>query len=265
MADLTVTPANCVNGYKPAQISGVPTEPCRDGFSARSVGNVVWCCQSEQKIGAGTGESTGATSSTGSTFAWSPQQQSSLTALIQKANQLLANPTGMSEPQRNRLYNYTTQGIKAPLAGELRSVEEAYGRAGLAGSPAQIAEQEKVRRSVRQQVADARAKLAIEEQATKAATEQASGTAASGILTQTAAMEKALEEANAARRGEGRADISQLLTLFSQLFGASSGSYQNVLSSIMSRLGAQTSGGAGAADWMPYLAYMAGNRLEGSK
>lgn len=263
---LAVAPTDCIGGYKPKQVGGIPIEPCRSGFSPRSVGRVTWCCQNSgtaaaEKVVPGVA---GAASAEPSTFSWSPSQQSAISQLIERAGALLRQPTGMTPEQREQMTSYVTRGIKAPLAGELRAVEEGYARGGLIGSPAQIAEQEKVRRSVREQVANARAKLAIDEQQQKYEREIGGLGAAGGALTQSASMERALEEANAARRGEGRESINQLLALFSQLFGASAGNYSNIMQAIMGRLGTSTQS-AGFGDWAPYLAYLGGQKLEGNK
>ena len=253
---IAAAPSGCLGGYKPKQIGGIPVEPCRAGFSPRSSGNVTWCCQN-----AGTTVAAPAGSAEPSTFSWSPGQQSAISQLIERASALLRNPTGMTPGQREQMTAYVTRGVKAPLAGELRAVEEGYARGGLIGSPAQVAEQEKVRRSVREQVAQARAMLAIDEQKQTYEREVGGLGAAGGALTQSASMERALEEANAARRGEGRESINQLLALFSQLFGASSGNYSNIMQAIMGRLGTQTSS-AGVGDWLPSAAYLAGQKLE---
>lgn len=260
---IATAPAGCISAYKPKQVGGIPIEPCRSGFSPRSAGNVVWCCQNTgaTTTKAATPGAAGAASAEPSTFSWSPGQQSAISQLIERASALLRNPTGMTPEQREQMTSYVTRGIKAPLAGELRAVEEGYARGGLVGSPAQIAEQEKVRRSVREQVAQARAKLAIDEQQQKYEREVGGLGAAGGALTQSASMERALEEANAARRGEGRESINQLLALFSQLFGASSGNYSNIMQAIISRMGTQTNQ-AGMGDWLPYLAYLGGQKLE---
>ena len=261
---IAAAPAGCIGGYKPKQVGGIPVEPCRSGFSPRSAGNVTWCCQNtgttaENKVVPG---AAGAASAEPSTFSWSPGQQSAISQLIERAGALLRNPTGMTPEQREQMTSYVTRGIKAPMAGELRAVEEGYARGGLIGSPAQVAEQEKVRRSVREQVANARAMLAIDEQKQRYEREVGGLGAAGGALTQSASMERALEEANAARRGEGRESINQLLALFSQLFGASAGNYSNIMQAIMGRMGTQTNQ-AGMGDWLPYLAYMGGQKLEG--
>lgn len=260
---ISTAPAGCLNAYKPKQVAGIPVEPCRSGFSPRSVGSVTWCCQNTGTTGAGATVpgAAGAASAEPSAFSWSPGQKSALSQLVERASALLRQPTGMTPEQREQMTAYVTRGIKAPLAGELRAVEESYARGGLIGSPAQIAEQEKVRRSVREQVANARAKLAIEEQQQRYEREVGGLGAAGGALTQSAAMEKAIEEANAARRGEGRENINQLLALFSQLFGASAGSYSNIMQAIMGRMGAQTQT-SGLGDWLPYLAYLGGQKLE---
>jgi len=264
--NIDAEPSGCIGGYRPQQIGGIAVEPCREGFSPRSFGASVWCCQA-----AGTEEQAekkrtalaGTTTTAPSTFSWSPLQQSGLTQLIERASALLRQPTGMTPQERERLYSYVTRGIKAPLAGELQGIEEAYGRAGLVGSPMQISEQEKVKRDVRQQVAQARAKLAIDEQQQKLAGETAGLGAAGGALTQAAAMERAIEEANAARRGEGQRGIDQLLELFRTLFGASSANYGTILQTIMSRIsGGNQQQGAGIGDWLPYLGYYAGQKLD---
>lgn len=264
---LQKAPAGCTGGYRPKQVGGVPVEPCKEGYTISSYGGSVWCCGGPTKTIANTSaeKTAGATTSEPSAFSWSPGQQSTFTQLLERVGSLLRQPTGMTDAERSQLTSYVTRGIKAPLAGELQGVEEAYGRAGLVGSPAMISEQEKVRRDIRKQVAEARTKLAIDEQQQRYERETGGLSAAGGLLTQTAAMEKAVEEANAARRGEGRESVNQLLSLFSTLFGASSANYSNIMQAIMGRIGGGTQSSSSFADWLPYLGYLGGQKLEGNK
>jgi hypothetical protein len=160
----------------------------------------------------------------------------------------------MTPEQRERLHNYVIRGINAPLAGELRGIEEAYARSGLIGSPAQIAEQERARRATRQNVANTRAALAIDEQDKALSNRLAALTGAGGVLSGAGAMEKAVEDANAARRAEAQRQLESMMDFILGQMGISAGGYNNVMQAILNRYNPGGQGGAGVGDWAPWLA-----------
>ena len=238
----------CPGGYKPATGEG-----CNPGFLGRSINGEMWCCPDQvAKTSPAAATPVPTTTAANQTFQWSPDYQTKMDALLNQAGSILNYPAATSPKDYSQLTTSATTAAKAPLAGNLRGIRDFYARSGLGGGGAQGAAEAGAYRDVNKEISDIVSKLAIDEAQKRFERTTGAATTAAGLLNTVGGAQTTAEQLNAARRGEGVTATNQLLQLYSMLFGASTGGYNNVTQAITNRIGGQTQSSS-MADWLPYL------------
>lgn len=158
---------------------------------------------------------------TAETFNWGGDVQDLIKRLYGRAGYLLDNPTGMTDAEREQVYGLASEGIKRGEKSRLVANKDSLGRIGMLGSGFEVTEADKVRRGTEEDLSRVRREIATDE-AQKRYERLLGTTGMSGnILTTLMGGESAVESLNAARRGEGRSDLSFMLQLLQMLYGNS--------------------------------------------
>jgi len=192
------------------------------------------------------------------TFQWPTDIQGLYKNLEDRINYLLNYPSGYTPAEKNAMLNYMTKGIKGQQGPELQAVADRFGRAGLLGSGPQMMQEQAVRRSVQQNIADAQAQVAIQD-IQKRVSDLATTTGLAGSLAQIPISGyKDIEEYNASRRGEGRADLAMMLNFLSNMKAGTGQNNSAIMQAILNYfLQQQQAGGGGtSSDWLYWLPYL---------
>jgi hypothetical protein len=190
----------------------------------------VWCCPSAGGGGAGGG---GTGTNVPDWWDWSDKTQGLLGLFGDRIKYLFENPRGMSEEEKQAIANYATRGIKEGERGNIRAIEERLARQGMAGGGEEFQEVEKIRRGTREDVAGVQQAIAIDD-AQKRFDQLMQTTSMSSMLMQLLmGGETTVEALNAARRGEGRMDLSLLLQYLGIISGSNDDSYNQALLNLL--------------------------------
>jgi len=234
-------PGDCIQGYAYIQKGNIKRCEC-----------VKWCVDKHgcdencQNCGGGDGDGE----------QWKPGEdlQAIIQSLLARIEELLGYDTGLSEEELQMIINRMTGNIKAGERGRVESMEGRMAGMGLLGTGMELEEYGKIGRQTREVTADVEAQVAIDQALRKY--EEFMGTTASaqslfGTVLGTEQMEEML---NAARRGEGRTDMSQMIQLLQILMG---GNQQNPYwQAILNQMGNRQSTDGGDNSWMYWLPFL---------
>ena len=204
---------NCPAGYvfQKKPLGGTPVE------------GVVGRCVCQKALGEWKGKSEG------EQFGWSPEIQALLARILDRANSLLDQPLGLSDEERQAIYNRIFEKIKGSEAPAIQSAMNVASRQGLLGSPYAERGIAGIQRGTREQLAGAERDIQIQEAQDRY--QQLLGTTgmAQSLLGTGMGAEQLVEAANAARRGEGTSSLNSILQYLISLGGQNSTYYQALL------------------------------------
>jgi len=193
-------------------------------------------------------------------FKWSGELSDLLKRLMERIGELFDYPRGLSDEERQAVINYMTRSIKLGEAPRREATERRLGRMGMLDSELALEKEEELGRETRELTSGAREFVAVDE--INRRFQELTGTTgmASQLIQQLLGSEQMIEALSAARRGEGRQDISMFLDYLRTLLGTQTAGqqpYSQALINYMTQLYGPGGGGGGAgmSSWMPYLLY----------
>jgi hypothetical protein len=189
----------------------------------------------------------------GGEFKWSPELQGSLKGLMDRIRMLLENPRGTTPQERQAIINYMTEGIKRAERPRLQSSQDQMARMGLLGSGLELGEFERIKRGTEEQVTNAKRQVAIDELDRRFQELTGASGLAGSLLGTSMSAEQIPEVLSAARRGEGRQDMSMMLNYLQTLMGGQNSAFAPYLQAILTQM--QQSGGS-SNSWLPWLMYL---------
>jgi Cys-rich repeat protein len=165
----------------------------------------------------------------GEQFAWSPEIKALLARILDRANSLLDQPLGLSDEERQAIYNRIFEKIKGMERPAIQSAMNVTSRQGLLGSPYAERGITGIQRGTREQLAAAERDIQIQEAQDRY--QQLLGTTgmAQSLLGTGMGAAQLVEAANAARRGEGTGSLNSILQYLISLGGQNAGYYQALL------------------------------------
>lgn len=199
---------------------------------------------------------TGGGGGAGGEFRWSEDVDALIKRLMGQANFLLDVPRGLTDEERDAIYNRAFEKIRGGERPRIQTLEDRISRMGLLGSPFAEREVAKEGRLTSELLAGTARDIEIEEAQRRFNELMATTSMAQQLTAMGMSSEQAVEAINAARRGEGRESLNQLLAYFGTIYGGQNNAYWQA---IMNQFG-QQGGGAGGSiwDWIPYLPYLFG-------
>jgi len=243
-------PGDCVAGYVWVKRAGKGWEDYEEGMGGRCECS-AWCEQHGYEADCKTkkGETDG-----GETWEPSGDLQAIIQRLLDRMNELFDYETGLRDEEYNMLLNRLRTNVKAGERGRMESLEDRLGSMGLLGTGMELEEYGKEERKTRQLLADVESQVALDEALRRY--DQFLGTtgAAQSLFGTVLGVEQLEEVLNAARRGEGREDMSMLLTLLATLMGGQANDpfWQAILNSASTRQSSQGSDYSWI-NWLPWL------------
>jgi len=219
-------------------------------FHARTVdseGN-AWCCPSDgDEDGDGIGEE----------FTWSEDLKGLLARIMERANELLDYPRGLTPQERQAVINYAIEGVKAGEAGRKQTTKDELARIGMLGSGVQVSEMARIERETGQRAGDVRRELAIDDLNRRFSELMGTTGMVQGLTGTLMTGEQIPEILSGARRAEGQAAINSFL----QYLGISAGSQQaGYWEAIMAQWMRGQDGDGGDMSWLYYLPYLMGGK-----
>ena len=165
----------------------------------------------------------------GEQFGWSPEIQALLSRILDRANSLLDQPLGLTDAERQAIYNRIFERIKGMERPAIQSMMNVASRQGLLGSPYAERGVTEIQRGTREQLANAERDIEIQEAQDRY--QQLMGTTgmAQSLLGTGMGAEQLVEAANAARRGEGTSSMNAVLQYLIATGGQNSTYYQALL------------------------------------
>lgn len=206
----------CPPGYRMVIGTKGPSCRCEDWCKEQlAAGKVSAAC-----TGGGKGEE-----EEGEEFEWSPEIQALLQRILDRANMLLDQPLGLSEEERQAIYNRIFEKIKGAERPAIQSEEDRISRMGLLGSPFAERSIAGIRRGTGQMLAATERDIEIEEAQRRF--EQLMGTTgmAQSLLGTGLGAEGMVESLSAGRRGESRDWMQMLLNYFAMIYGGQDNTY----------------------------------------
>jgi len=241
----------CPPGYKFQKIEGA-ADLTKDGakYKEGMIGRCVcqkaiddWRAKHEGE-GEGEGE-----------FKWGEDVDALIKRLMGQANYLLDVPRGLTEEERDAIYNRAFEKIKGGERPRIQELEDRISRMGMLGSPFAEREIGGEKRFTGELLAGTGRDIEIEETERRFSEMMQTTQMAQQLTALGMSSEQAVEAINAARRGEGSEALNQLLSYFGMLYGGQDNSY---IQAILAQL-AQGGGDQGSIwDWLPYLPYLLG-------
>jgi len=196
----------CKGGYK-----NTSNLPCPKGYKTTGIGGEQWCCPEELTAA--------------SEFKWSPEIEALMNRILAKANELLNQPRGLSDEERQAIYNRSFEQIKGMERPAIQSRLDAISRIGMLGSPYAEREVEEVQRQTPQLLATTSRDIAIDEAKRRFSEQQQVYQTVMQMLGQGMGGEQIVEALNAARRGEGTSALQMILQYFMSLYGGQNNAY----------------------------------------
>jgi len=243
-------PGDCVTGYVWVKRAGKGWEDYEEGMGGRCECS-AWCEQHGYEADCKTkkGEMDG-----GETWKPSGDLQAIIQRLLDRMNELFDYETGLRDEEYNMLLNRLRTNVKAGERGRMESLEDRLGSMGLLGTGMELEEYGKEGRKTRQLLADVESQVALDEALRRY--DQFLGTtgAARSLFGTVLGVEQLEEVLNAARRGEGRQDMSMLLTLLTSMMGAEAQNpyWQAIINSMLSQ-GSSQGSDYSWINWLPWL------------
>jgi hypothetical protein len=173
----------------------------------------------------------------GGEYKWSPEVQALLARILERANMLLDRPLGLSDEERQAIYNRIFEKIKGTERPTIQSALDRISRQGLLGSPYAEREVAGIQRGTREMLGGAERDIEIEE-AQRRFNELMQTTALSQSLLGTGMSAEQMTEAlNAARRGEGTGALALLLQYLSTMGGQNNYYWQAIMNQLLQKQG----------------------------
>lgn len=185
---------------------------------------------------------------------WQPGEdlQAIIEMILQRIEELFGYETGLGAEEYQMLLNRLRRDVKASERGRMESLTERMADLGILGTGMELAEYEKEAKSTRDIISDLETQVALDQALRKY--EQFLGTtgAAQSLFGTALGVEQLEEILNAARRGEGRQDMSMMLALLTTLMGAEANNpyWQAVINSMITNQGGSD---YSYLSWLPYL------------
>ena len=197
----------------------------------------------------------------GDQFEWSPELQALWARIMERANQLLDEPRGLSEEERQAIYNRAFEKVKGMERPAIQTAQDRMARMGMLESPYAGREVAGIERGTREMLGSTARDIELEETQRRFGEMMASLGMVSNITGQKMTGEQLMEALNAARRGEGSSAMQQLLAYLGLgQSGQGNEYYQAILNKILQ--GGSDSGSIW--DWLPWLATLYGGGKMGN-
>jgi len=210
--------------------SDCPTgQVCKNGFCEKKGVVVDGACTGDSDCPAGQKCFNGICKEYAGEFGWSPEIQALLARILDRANSLLDQPLGLSDEERQAIYNRIFEKIKGMERPAIQSAMNVTSRQGLLGSPYAERGITQIQRSTREQLASAERDIQIQEAQDRYQQLLGTTSAAQSLLGTGMGAEQLVEAANAARRGEGTSSLNSILQYLISVGGQNSSYYQALL------------------------------------
>jgi len=241
------------------QLEGKSGFVCKKGYSQKNVDGETWCCPQE---GGGGGKD-----NAGGEWDWSNRTKGLFESLYDKINYLFEYPRGLTDEERNAVINYMTTGVLKGERGAKHATRDRLARMGLLGSGFEESRMADIERGTREQVADVRQGVAVDE-LNRRFQELMSTLGMAQNLTGTLMTSEQIKEAlNAGRRGESSQGLQNLIALLQTYMGG--GNLSGAMGGLLNQLSmygkggnvAGGGGGGGTESWIPWLLYLLGGNL----
>jgi len=208
---------SCASGYK--FVKREPWTGNKDGvvYSEGMVGT----CHCQKAIGDWKAKQ----GAKGGEFEWSPEIQALLQRILDRANMLLDQPLGLSEEERQALYNRIYEKIKGAERPAIQSQMDVMSRQGMLGTPYAERSITGIQRGTREALGGAERDVEIEEAQRRY--EQLMGTTGmvQSLFGSGMGAEQMAEAMSAGRRGEGQNWMQMLLNYFATIYGGQDNSW----------------------------------------
>ena len=173
----------------------------------------------------------------GGEYKWSPEIQALLARILERANMLLDRPLGLSDEERQAIYNRIFEKIKGAERPAIQSQMDIASRQGLLGSPYAERAITGIQRGTRETLAGAERDIEIEE-AQNRFNQLMQTTAMSQSLLGTGMNAEQIAEAlSGARRGEGTGVLAMLLQYLATMGGQNSSYWQAIINKLLEQGG----------------------------
>jgi hypothetical protein len=177
-----------------------------------------------------------------------------------RANSLLDYPRGLSDEERDAIYNRAFEGIKRLERPQIQSAMDRISRMGLLGSPFAEREVSGIQRAGRELLGQTERDISIEETSRRFNELMQTSQLAQQLMGAGMSADQIAEALSAGRRGEAQSSMQMLLNYFATISGGQNNLYQQAILNRIGQSGTGTSGGS-ILDWLPYLAYLGGSYL----
>lgn len=169
----------------------------------------------------------------GGEFEWSPEVQALLQRILDRANMLLDQPLGLSDEERQAIYNRIYEKIKGTERPAIQSQMDVISRQGMLGTPYAERSITGIQRGTREMLGGAERDVELEEAQRRY--DQLMGTTGmvQSLFGSGMGAEQMAEALSAGRRGEGQNWMQMLLNYFATIYGGQDNSYWQA---IMNRL-----------------------------
>jgi len=223
---------------------------CPKDHELKVIDGKEWCCPSTEGYGA-------QPTTEGGEFKFSPDLTAAIRSMLERYEEILDRPYGLTDEERQDIINYALKGVRGGERGLKQSKIDQLARMGLAGQPVELSEIGKIERGTREAEADVRSKIGLGEIDRKMQDFLSTTSMAGSILELLMETEQLPEILSAGRRREGL-DWTSLLTNY---LGMQMGQQNPYWQSLFSMLN-QGGGGGDIMDWLPYLGYYFGDRIQ---
>jgi len=218
----------CINGI--CVEKNTATQANIDACKGKAVGDP--CSKAPVEDGNGGGGGNGGEG--GGEFQWSPETQALLQRILDRANMLLDQPLGLTEEERQAIYNRIFEKIKGMERPLIQSEMDRISRMGLLGSPFEERSIAGIKRGTAESLATAERDIEIEEAQRRFNQLMATTGMAQSLLGSGLGAEQTAELLSSGRRGEGRDWMQMLLNYFSTIYGGQSNAYwQAILNQLL--------------------------------
>ena len=208
---------NCAPGY--FFVKRDAWEGQKDGVSYSE--GLIGTCHCQKAVDDWKAKKKGA----GGEFKWSDEMQTLLSRILDRANMLLDQPLGLSEEERQALYNRIYEKIKGIERPAIQSQMDVISRQGLLGTPYAERAITGIQRGTRESLTGVERDIELEEAQRRY--EQLIGTTREiqSLFGTGMSAEQIKETLSAGRRGEGQNAMQMLLNYFATIYGGQDSSY----------------------------------------
>ena len=229
--------ADCPEGYicKNGRCMKAPTKGCTtdtdcpEGYYCK---DGVCVKKEEDKDGKGKGGG-GGDGGVGGEYKWSPEIQALLARILERANMLLDQPLGLSDEERQAIYNRIFEKIKGAERPAIQSQMDIASRQGLLGSPYAERAITGIQRGTRETLAGAERDIEIEEAQNRFNQLMQTTAMSQSLLGTGMSAEQIAEALSGARRGEGTGVLAMLLQYLATMGGQNSYYWQAIMNKLL--------------------------------